>query len=175
MSERLEEPTYETTHKFDLFEIRQYHDSIEVRFSVSNSNNFHPSTSFRNIANYIFGQNSKAERIAMTAPVKQWKEGQNHKMAFTIPRKYNFSNLPSPNNKSIELLEVKGKLNAVIKFSGFSNEKKVVKITKKLLDLIHESGFESTGSPILAVYDKPTTLPFLRRNEILIPIKSRLN
>ena len=175
MSERLEEPTYDIIHRFKLFETRQYHDSIEAQYSINSNHNFHSSISFRNIANYIFGQNSKSQKIEMTAPVKQWKEGQHHKMAFTLPRKYNFSDLPLPNNKSIQLLEVKGKLNAVIKFSGFSNEKKVIKLTKKLLDLIHENGFESIESPILAVYDKPTTLPFLRRNEILIPIKSKSN
>ena len=33
-------------------------------------------------------------------------------------------------------------------------------------------GLAPTGSPILAVYDNPgTTLPFMRRNEILLPIE----
>jgi hypothetical protein len=34
-----------------------------------------------------------------------------------------------------------------------------------------ERGFKPNGDYILAVYDPPTRLPFLRRNEILIPIK----
>ena len=34
-----------------------------------------------------------------------------------------------------------------------------------------ERSFKPNGSYILAVYDPPTRLPFLRRNEILIPIK----
>ncbi|MBJ23286.1 MAG: SOUL heme-binding protein [Euryarchaeota archaeon] len=175
MSERVEEPTYEITNSFRLFEIRQYHNSIEAQFSTKDNPNFNPSISFRNIANYIFGQNSKSQKISMTAPVQQWKENGLCKMAFTLPKKHKFSELPKPNNKSIKLLEVIGKLIAAIKFSGFSNDKKVEKITKKLFNLISENGFESTGPPVLAVYDRPTTLPFLRRNEILIPVKIKSN
>lgn len=173
MSEKLEEPTYDVIYNFKSFEVRQYHNSIEARFSVKENQNFHPSIIFRNIASYIFGQNSRSEKIQMTAPVQQWKENQHHKMAFTLPRKYKFSELPLPNNKSIELLEVTGTLKAAIQFSGFSNEKKVEKINKKLLNLISQKGFETIGPPILAVYDNPmSTLPFLRRNEILIPLNS---
>jgi hypothetical protein len=30
-----------------------------------------------------------------------------------------------------------------------------------------------SGSPIIAQYDPPWTLPFLRRNEIMIPVQRR--
>ena len=57
------------------------------------------------------------------------------------------------------------------KFSGFYGSKKVNKIAVKLGQSLMKRNLQSNGSYILAVYDPPTTLPFLRRNEILMPIK----
>ena len=59
-----------------------------------------------------------------------------------------------------------------MKFSGFTGEKKIEKLSNHLLKLISQNKLEAISPQVLAVYDNPwTTLPFLRRNEILIPIK----
>ena len=42
----------------------------------------------------------------------------------------------------------------------------------ELQKMVEEAGLVSSGPPMLAVYDNPTsTLPFMRRNEILIPLE----
>ena len=59
-----------------------------------------------------------------------------------------------------------------MKFSGFTGQKKIDKLSNHLLKLISQNKLEAISPHILAVYDNPwSTLPFLRRNEILIPIK----
>ena len=41
----------------------------------------------------------------------------------------------------------------------------------KLETLVQASGLTAEGAPVLAVYDNPgTTLPFMRRNEIHLPL-----
>jgi hypothetical protein len=108
----------------------------------------------------------------MTAPVHMWNEEEMTKMAFTMPSEHELSEFPIPNNSSIELVKVAGRLTAAMKFSGFASQKKTHRLAQNLLKLISKNKLEPTSSHILAIYDNPwTTLPFLRRNEILIPIK----
>ena len=107
----------------------------------------------------------------MTAPVHIWRDQGVMNMAFTMPSEHNLSDLPVPINSSIQVVPVAGELTAAMKFSGFYGEKKTEKLSKKLFSMISNHNLEPIGPSILAVYDNPMTLPFLRRNEILIPLK----
>jgi hypothetical protein len=172
MSEKLEEPKYDLIRSFDSFETRLYHNTIQARIAAKDNHSNNLSNGFRIIAGYIFGGNNSGKKIAMTAPVHMWSDQGMMKMAFTMPSEHDLSDLPVPNNSSIEIVEVIGRLTAVMKFSGFTGQKKIDKLSNHLLKLISLNKLEATSSHVLAVYDNPwTTLPFLRRNEILIPIK----
>ena len=92
-------------------------------------------------------------------------------MAFIMPSEHEMSDLPIPNASEIELLPVKGGVFAAMKFSGFSGHSKRDRLIAKLLSLVEKEGLTAAGDAILAVYDNPTsTLPFMRRNEILLPL-----
>ena len=92
-------------------------------------------------------------------------------MAFIMPSEHEMSDLPMPNDSEIELLPVEGGVFAAMKFSGVSGHSKRDRLIAKLLRLVEKEGLTVAGEPILAVYDNPTsTLPFMRRNEILLPI-----
>ena len=92
-------------------------------------------------------------------------------MAFIMPSEHEMSDLPMPNDSEIELLPVEGGVFAAMKFSGFSGHSKRDRLIAKLLRLVEKEGLTVAGEPILAVYDNPTsTLPFMRRNEVLLPI-----
>ncbi|MGY8644866.1 MAG: SOUL family heme-binding protein [Candidatus Poseidoniales archaeon] len=172
MAEDLEEPKYDLVSNFGSFETRLYHDTIQARVNASSEAQDSISNGFRTIAGYIFGSNDSGEKIAMTAPVHMWSEQGIMKMAFTMPSEHGLSDLPVPNNSSIEIVEVTGRLTAVMKFSGFAGRAKVRKLSVNLLKSISQNKLEPISSHILAIYDNPwTTLPFLRRNEILVPIK----
>ena len=74
--------------------------------------------------------------------------------------------------QGVEIVEVPECLAAVLRFSGFSGRRKTELRAKRLEALIKEHDYRQISVPILAVYDNPsTTLPFLRRNEIIIPIE----
>lgn len=172
MAGELEEPKYDLICNFGSFETRLYYDTIQARVNTNGNSRDSISNGFRTIAGYIFGSNNSGEKIAMTAPVHMWNEEEMTKMAFTMPSEHELSELPIPNNSSIELVKVAGRLTAAMKFSGFASQKKTRRLAQNLLKLISKNKLEPTSSHILAIYDNPwTTLPFLRRNEILIPIK----
>lgn len=171
MTENLEQPRFKIIEKCEGFEVRKYTDSIQAQVASPTSKEVSSSIHFREIANYIFGNNHKTQSIAMTAPVQTWEENGENFMAFTMPSKFNINSLPEPNNNRIKIMNVKGETVAVLKFSWFSGKVKTEKLTKKLQNYIKKEGLKPNGAPKLAVYDNPiTTLPFMRRNEIHLPI-----
>ena len=87
MSEYLEEPKFEILHEYSRFEVRKYVNTIQAQVSSPDSEDVSSSIHFREIANYIFGNNDKAQNISMTAPVQTWSQNNETLMAFTMPSK----------------------------------------------------------------------------------------
>ena len=107
----------------------------------------------------------------MTAPVQMWDADDGSMMSFTMPSEHSIEDLPIPNDKGVEIAEVDEYVVAVLPFSGFSRTSKAKRLMAKLEALVRGVGMTATGAPVLAVYDNPgTTLPFMRRNEIHLPV-----
>ena len=172
MSEKLEEPAYELLQKYRGFEVRKYADTIQARVSTNGMNYGESARPFRRIAGYIFGGNERQQSITMTAPVHMWQSGDESLMAFTMPSEHKMEDLPKPNDSGVELLHVEGEVVAVLRFSGLSRPSKSLRLENKLRTLIEAEGLTTSGHAKLAVYDNPmSTLPFLRRNEIHLPVE----
>ena len=77
-----EEHDYQVLKVIDEVEIRAYDEMIYASYMPKNKSD--RSSSFRMIANYIFGGNSANEEISMTSPVVM-KPYDNHEMAFIMP------------------------------------------------------------------------------------------
>lgn len=186
-----EEPKFSLIEKYGDFELRLYQPMIIAETDVEGSLSEASNAGFRLIAGYIFGgnksrQGSSPERIAMTAPVTLEPSPENIAMTapvvveskdkrwrvhFVMPAGYTLNSLPIPNDPRVSLREIAEQKTAVIVFSGFAGEEKVKDKTLALLDWIKSRGLEAISTPQLARYNPPWTLPFLRRNEILINIK----
>jgi hypothetical protein len=186
-----EEPKFILIEKNGDFELRLYKPIIVAETYVEGSLSEASNAGFRLIAGYIFGsnksrQNSSPEKIAMTAPVTLEQSSQKIAMTapvvvenkdnrwrvyFVMPAEYNLNSLPIPNDTRVALREIAEQKTAVIGFSGFTGEDTFKNKTAALFDWIKSRGFEATSNPQLARYNPPWTLPFFRRNEILINIK----
>ena len=62
---------------------------------------------------------------------------------------------------------------AVIRFSGGTNDD--TKMAAKRAELeayVKANNLKTTGEPVMAFYDPPWTLPFFRRNEIMLEIQT---
>ncbi len=185
-----EEPTFSLIEKSGDFELRLYKPMIVAETYVDGSLSEASNAGFRLIAGYIFGgnknrQSSTPEKIAMTAPVMLEPSSQKIQMTapvvventnnrwrvhFVMPSGYTLNSLPIPNDARVSLREIVEHKTAVIVFSGLTGEDKVKDKTAALLDWIKSRGLDATSPPQLARYNPPWTLPFLRRNEILINI-----
>jgi SOUL heme-binding protein len=92
-------------------------------------------------------------------------------MHFVMPSRYTMATLPRPKDERVKLRELPPQRMAVVKFSGLAGEGKVKEKTGELEAWMKAEGLEAAGAPQLARYDPPWTLPFLRRNEVMVPLR----
>ena len=151
-------------------EIRDYAAQVVAETTVSGERSSAISEGFRRLAGYIFGANQPGEKIAMTAPVGQRPTGENWRVTFTMPASYSMKTLPKPNNQAVELIELPPQRLAAIRFSGLVDEGDLSQNQAKLMRFLEQEKLKPIGAPRYAFYDPPWTLPFNRRNEVLIEI-----
>ena len=70
----------------------------------------------------------------------------------------------------MQLRQIPAVRRAVITFSGFYNSQKVAEKTVELEGWMKTKNLQAAGTPKFARYNPPWTLPFLRRNEIMIDV-----
>lgn len=194
-----EEPKFEVIERTGAFELRRYAPMILAETWVSGSLGDGSSEGFRRIAGYIFGKNKsrasdESEKIAMTVPVTM-QPGVAQKidmtvpvtteagsaeaaagrwrMHFVMPSRYTMQTLPVPLDPSVSLREVAEQRVAVRVFSGFVTEDRVREETGLLLAWMKARSLEPIASPQLARYNPPWSVPFMRRNEILVPYRQQ--
>ncbi len=185
----LETPTYEVLEKEDNFEIRSYAPYIVATVTIEGFDFEQAGTAgFRLIADYIFGNNTKRDKAAMTAPVIQKQVNQSEKIAmtapvtlsqnasnsyqvsFVMPRKYTLETLPKPNNSKVSLSPVLATKMAVLMFSGGTSEERVLKMTEGLKAWLAKKQLQSKAEVSLARFSPPSVPRFMRKNEIAIEL-----
>jgi len=163
----IEEPAYtvEQAWEAEQIEIRRYAPRIMAVTTMQGDEN----NGFSVLAGYIFGGNAEEQKIAMTAPVQQSMEGE-REMAFMMPAEYALEDLPTPEDQRVLFREAPAYTAAVIQFSGWASPEKADDNWQQLRRFLIAEGIDITGDPTLNQYNPPWTLPFMRRNEIIVPV-----
>jgi hypothetical protein len=102
----LETPEYELISKHDGFEIRNYSEMIIATTCVKADYKSSTSSGFRRIANYIFGDNDKEMKIAMTAPVISdcpFEGLEAYNISFVMPKEHSMKDLPKANTRHVSI------------------------------------------------------------------------
>ncbi|MFH1811328.1 MAG: heme-binding protein [Pseudomonadota bacterium] len=120
----------------------------------------------------VLQQERDGEKIEMTAPVMQQDVPGRRLVRFVMPGSRSLATLPTPRNPRVQLLQVPGDTYAVIRYSGRWTADNYNKHLDELRREIRARGFEETGTAQWARYNAPYTPWFLRRNEILVPVRS---
>lgn len=158
---------YSIIRTIDSVEIRQY---PTLHYASYYSKNGSDNSQFRVLANYIFGGNDRNEQIGMTSPVNMLISSENKEMLFLMPERYEMESLPTPNSNEIDLITIQSRKVAAIRFSGYSNSKKVERKKKELIDILEKSNIAHTNEFELLVYDSPYKV-MNRRNEVIVILK----
>ena len=189
----IEETSYTVLSQVEDFELRRYDEQLVAQTWVSGDQDTASRQGFKILADYIFGNNTApsgesskismtapvtmqsdnlngqaSQKIAMTAPVSMQQNNGKWRVQFTMPSQYTMQTLPKPNNPDVKIVQVPAQTYGVIKFSGLAGSKKVAKKTETLKSWMQTQKLVITGTPELARYNPPWTLPFMRRNEVMM-------
>ena len=160
-----EEAKYDVVKSNEIYEIRKYSDRLVVQALNTNQNN-----SFRKLFNYISGDNETNEKIKMTIPVTQMEKKGNMTMQFYLPSKFNKDNIPNPSRSDVEVVNIEGGYYAVIRYSGRASDNNFIKHKEILENELIKNNISIVGPAIKATYNRPFTLPTLRRNEAMFEV-----
>jgi hypothetical protein len=183
----LEEAKYTVIMKEESFELRQYESQIVAETVVDGDFDKAGNEGFRRLFKYISGENQKKqsiamtapvsqdagpEKIAMTAPVSQERTGGQWRIAFVMPSEYTLDTLPQPADPKVSLRQVPSRRMAAITYSGSWSRERYEKHRALLETFMLKKKLRPLGEPVLARYNSPFTLWFLRRNEVLISVQA---
>jgi hypothetical protein len=184
----IETPKFNIVQKDGKFEIREYQEYINASVEIESDYKSALNEGFRILADYIFGNNREKSRIDMTAPVtEQTTKSRKIEMtapvtsakvsgdkryiiSFTMPAKYTLESLPEPMNKTISMYKIAPHKAAVLKFSGYSNEKITTKKTQELEEWLKKNNLQAKDGFGVAQYNPPWTLGPFRKNEIIVKL-----
>jgi hypothetical protein len=181
-----EEARYTVIMKEESYELRQYEPHIVAETIVEGDFDKAGNEGFRRLFKYISGENQKkqsiamttpvsqetgSEKIAMTAPVSQEQTGGQWRIAFVMPSEYTMDTLPQPVDPKVLLKQIPSRRMAAITYSGTWSRERYEEHKALLEAIIQRKKLHPLGEPVLARYNSPFTLWFLRRNEVLVPVQ----
>lgn len=182
-----EEPEFTLVLQQGAFEVRDYPALVVAEVTVEGERFAAANAGFRLLAGYIFGGNTRrqsiamtapvvqgpvaGDKIAMTAPVLQTGQAGSWIIRFVMPETYTLESLPVPNDPKVQLRSQPAARVAVVRFSGLAPEKDIQRKTTELVDFLAARQLKAIGPAALARYNPPWTLWFMRRNEIMIPVR----
>jgi len=131
---------------------------------------------FNTLASYLFGGNEGKEAMAMTMPVEitaPTQAGGDGTMAFVLPKK-NAAVPPSPlPDSEVTIATVAPRVVAAKAFPGLVTDQEVKRQKQALLDALAADGSVVPMDEQVSVlqYNGPLTLPWRRRNEMVVVVK----
>ena len=183
-----EEPEFKLISEEGEFQIREYDPKIIAQVEVEGDFDEASSMGFKLLADYIFGNNlleGESQKISMTTPVEMSPMAENLLITspvmddqvndkwlinFVMPPEYSLDTLPKPNNPQVKIIEVPKEKYAVIVFSGLVRESSYTEKVELLHNYLEENGLKQQSAVKVARYNPPWTLPFFRRNELMVRI-----
>ncbi|CAN4109701.1 unnamed protein product [Withania somnifera] len=190
----VETPKYELIQSTPDYEIRVYPAAVIAQVTYNPSQfKGNKDGGFMLLANYIGAlgnpQNTKPEKIAMTAPVitkssekiamiapvvSKTSNGESNivTMQFILPAKYTKGEeAPKPLNERVVIKEEGERKYGVVKFSGNASDQVVKEKADNLSKCLERDGYKTIGEFELARYNPPWTLPPFKTNEVMIPVE----
>ena len=166
----IETHPYEVTKTYDQFELRNYEATLFTSVKLSTKTYKKASSKgFSILAGYIFGDNDRNEKIAMTSPVAMTLE-DSMTMLFMVPKKFDKETLPQPNQSQIKLRTEPAKTVAAIQFKGWANDEKIETYKQNLIAALAKEGITFTNRFYFLGYNAPYEV-FNRKNEVIVELQ----
>lgn len=167
----VETPDYSVERADGDIEIRNYPAMVLAQVTRSGSRRGAVQSGFSPLARYIFAKDRAGEKIAMTAPVVQSASKNNWTVSFILPASLTAESAPKPAS-DVGIIRQPERMMAAIRFSGPWTDTHFNDASKRLLTWVETQGLETVGGIEYGYYNDPFTPAFLRRNEVLVPIRT---
>jgi len=187
-----EEPPYELVLKDGDFEIRDYAAMAVARTRVE-AEDYRAAVGegFGRLFGYITGDNTGEAEIEMTAPVLTEEAGTSGRegaeismtapvlteesaggwdVTFVLPSEITAETAPRPADPAVRIETVPARRVAIARFSGFLSAENIAENREALMAWLDARGEAPIGPWEAAGYNPPWTIPWMRRNEIMVPI-----
>jgi len=185
-----EESPYTVVERLgDDLEVRTYAARVAAETTVDKSGEDGRNAAFRRLFDYITGANQRSANIAMTAPVAVADASEKIAMTvpvatapsgtggmamrFFLPAELTAATAPQPADPNVRIVPVPTQTLAVLRFSGSTSDAAVAGREAELVARLQGKGWKPTAAPLAMFYDPPWTVPFLRRNEVAVPVERR--
>lgn len=160
-------------------EIRKYNALMlaSITMPINGDTEATQAYAYQDLNDYIFGKNQQSQQIAKTSvwtcKNSQHRDGSDFiTMSFILSSKYNNENIPAPIDQRIKIHQQPPQMIACRSYSGPSIKEKVLKHSEELKSWVKQySSYIMADDVEVAEYDRPSTLPFLRKNEVRIAVK----
>lgn len=174
MANTTEQQQYRVVERRGDLEIRFYPSANRAAVSVMSRDGdyeFMRNRGFRELGGYIFGNNERNERIAMTAPVvmdmDSNEQGLSGRMAFIMPKDFDMNTKPQPRSQFIAFTTTEPQFTASLTTGGFPSLSEMNALKERLFGILAEQGLQHTAHAEYLYYNPPTQM-IGRRNEVLV-------
>jgi hypothetical protein len=189
----IEEPQYRVLEQDGPFELREYAAYMLAETAVEAGFMNAGNIAFGRLFKYISGANtaqakiamtaaveqaqpgsgSSGQKIAMTAPVEQAVVAGVYRIGFVVPRQYTLQTVPQPTDARVSIRAVPARRMAAWRYSGRWTEANFRDSERELRAQLARRRLEPLpgDSAIIARYNSPFAVWFLRRNEVLLPLR----
>ena len=161
---------YTVLETHDDIEIRRYDAHLLATVEVSTDFEQAGNRAFRDLFNYIDGDNLARENIAMTAPVIQTPAASGWAISFVMPASYDIATLPEPRGEHVHLQTEPVTVMAAFTYRGNWSRERYDKAETALRNTLTGLGYSTCAAPRFARHNPPFWPTFLRKNEVLIPL-----
>lgn len=174
----IEKPDFTLIEQHEEFEVRRYEPMIVARTLVDSAFKEAGNEGFRRLAAYIFGENARDQKIAMTAPVDQTPHadpasGGKYWIKFYMPAAFELGDLPDPLDPRVEIVVEPEKTVAVLPYRGGWSIRRYREHESRLLAALDEADtWERNGEVTWARYSPPFVPGFLKQNEVAVEVRA---
>ena len=174
-----------TVVEMEPVEVRQYPARLVAEVSHMRDNR----DAFMALFGYISGQNERNQPVSMTVPVQVDRAAQEIAMTvpversatsadgismrFFLPQSFTVETAPRPKDPRVQIHMVGEQKFAVLPYTGINTDIRFKEEEARLLELLIKSKWKAQGTASFLGYDPPFAIPFLRRNEVIVPVELR--
>ena len=183
--EGLEMPRYTVLATGSGYEVREYEPASVAAIAEPGSGfggalGAGALAAYNRLASYFLGANAMRETLELTSPVRvDASPGGGGCMSLPLPSRFSASTAPAASSSAVQLKQLGRQTLGVARFSGLATDGEVRRNLARLrrdlelggVTVVAETAADGELSYALMQYNPPYTLPWLRTNEIALPVQ----